>query len=99
MDHAQAEAPDPVQKQGPRGFIRSLFAPHGHGVESEDDPALETSREGIRAVKISLAALLLTATVQLLVVFLSGSVALLGDTLHNYADALTSLPLWFAFWL
>ena len=28
----------------------------------------------------------------------SGSVALLGDTLHNAADALTAVPLGIAFW-
>jgi cation diffusion facilitator family transporter len=61
------------------------------------DQALESSREGIRAVAISLVILLLTAGVQALVVVASGSVALLGDTLHNAADALTAVPLWLAF--
>jgi cation diffusion facilitator family transporter len=61
------------------------------------DQALEGSREGIRAVALSLAILLVTAGIQALVVVVSGSVALLGDTLHNAADALTAVPLWLAF--
>ena len=56
-----------------------------------------SDRLGIRAVKISFAALLVTALLQAAVVVLSGSVALLADTLHNVADALTSIPLWIAF--
>jgi len=34
---------------------------------------------------------------QLIIVLLSGSVALLADTIHNFADASTSIPLWIAF--
>ncbi len=52
---------------------------------------------GIRAVKLSLVGLLATALLQAAVVALSGSVALFADTLHNVADALTSIPLWIAF--
>jgi cation diffusion facilitator family transporter len=58
---------------------------------------LESSAQGIRAVKISLVALGATALVQLGVVAISGSVALLADTIHNFSDALTALPLWLAF--
>ena len=61
------------------------------------DAALEGSTEGIRAVKISLAGLGLTAIVQALLVALTGSVALLADTVHNFSDALTAVPLWAAF--
>ena len=43
--------------------------------------------------------LLVTAALQVIVVFISGSVALLADTVHNFADAGTAIPLWFAFWL
>jgi len=66
---------------------------HHHGI----DPALEASGQGVRALQLSLVALLLTACLQLVVTLVSGSVALLGDTLHNFADALTALPLWLAF--
>ena len=55
------------------------------------------TRAGRRALLISLAVLALTAVLQAAVVVLSGSVALLGDTLHNVADALTAVPLLVAF--
>ncbi|MGE0170763.1 MAG: cation diffusion facilitator family transporter [Nocardioides sp.] len=61
------------------------------------DDALESSQEGIRAVKISLMVLGVTAVVQALLVVLTGSVALLADTIHNFSDALTAIPLWIAF--
>jgi cation diffusion facilitator family transporter len=60
---------------------------------------METSRDGIRTLWTSLAVLGATATVQAVVVAWSGSVALLGDTLHNIADALTAVPLGIAFML
>ncbi len=78
-------------------FVRSLFAAHHHDPIERSDSALETSARGIRALKISLVALAATGMLQLVVVLFSGSVALLGDTLHNFADALTALPLWLAF--
>ncbi len=77
--------------------LRGLVAPHSHDAKDSLDQALEGSRDGIRAVAISLVILLLTAGIQALVVVASGSVALLGDTLHNAADALTAVPLWLAF--
>jgi cation diffusion facilitator family transporter len=49
------------------------------------------------AVKWSFAGLMLTAMLQLAVVLLSGSVALLSDTIHNFGDAATAVPLWIAF--
>ena len=79
------------------GAFRDLVAPHSHDAKDSLDQALEGSRDGIRAVAISLAILLVTAGIQALVVVASGSVALLGDTLHNAADALTAVPLWLAF--
>jgi cation diffusion facilitator family transporter len=79
------------------GVLRGLVAPHSHDVKDSLDQALEGSRDGIRAVAISLVILLLTAGIQAVVVVTSGSVALLGDTLHNAADALTAVPLWLAF--
>ncbi|MGU3432118.1 cation diffusion facilitator family transporter [Actinomycetes bacterium M1A6_2h] len=70
---------------------------HGHGHADKVDDALESSEIGIRAVKISLLALGLTAIAQSVVVAVSGSVALLADTIHNFSDALTAVPLWIAF--
>lgn len=82
---------------GFKGFARSIFRPHSHDAADSIDSALESSAEGIRALKISLVVLLATATVQLLIVLLTGSVALLADTIHNFSDALTAVPLWIAF--
>src|ERR1017187_7234684 len=78
-------------------FLRDLVVPHAHDAKDSLDQALEASRDGIRAVAVSLIILLVVAGVQALVVVASGSVALLGDTLHNAADGLTALPLWLAF--
>src|SRR5580704_13246833 len=79
------------------GFVRSIVVPHRHDTADSVDQAQEASAQGVRAVKISLGVLGLTALLQALVVALSGSVALLGDTLHNFSDAFTALPLWVAF--
>jgi cation diffusion facilitator family transporter len=67
---------------------------HAHGAV---DPSIATSERGIWAVKWSFATLFATALLQLVVVALSGSVALLSDTIHNFGDALTAVPLWVAF--
>ncbi|MEV6928525.1 cation diffusion facilitator family transporter [Dactylosporangium sp. NPDC051485] len=77
--------------------VRHALAPHSHDAAGKVDPAMEGSREGIRALWVSLAVLGLTAALQALVAAWSGSVALLGDTLHNVADALTAVPLGIAF--
>lgn len=77
--------------------VREFFAPHSHDSADRVDDALESSERGIRALKVSLLVLGVTAVAQAFIVVLTGSVALLGDTLHNVADALTALPLWLAF--
>jgi cation diffusion facilitator family transporter len=77
--------------------VRHLVAPHSHDTADKVDGALEGSREGLRALWLSLAGLGVTAVLQAVVAAWSGSVALLGDTLHNVADALTALPLALAF--
>jgi cation diffusion facilitator family transporter len=79
------------------GRLRRLVAPHSHDVADKVDGELEGSRDGLRALWLSLAVLGVTAGVQAVIVAWSGSVALLGDTLHNLADALTALPLALAF--
>ncbi len=61
------------------------------------DPTLISTERGIWAVKWSLIVLTATALFQVIIVFLSGSVALLADTIHNVADAATAIPLWIAF--
>lgn len=67
---------------------------HAHGLV---DPSIVTTARGIWAVKWSFAGLLLTALLQVIVVWLSGSVALLADTIPNFGDAATAIPLWIAF--
>ena len=69
---------------------------HTHGAI---DPALLTTERGIWAVKWSFVGLFATAIFQVVVVLLSGSVALLADTIHNIGDAATAVPLWIAFTL
>jgi divalent metal cation (Fe/Co/Zn/Cd) transporter len=41
--------------------------------------------------------LAVTAILQLVVVYLSGSIALFADAIHNVGDAMTAVPLWIAF--
>jgi cation diffusion facilitator family transporter len=82
---------------GLKGAIREIFAPHSHDAADSIDTALESSERGIRAVKISFVALMVTSMVQLVVIIASGSVALLADTIHNFSDALTAIPLFIAF--
>jgi cation diffusion facilitator family transporter len=79
--------------------LRHLITPHSHDSADRVDTALETSKRGIRALIWSFAALFVTAVAQLALVLVTGSVALLGDTIHNFADALTALPLGIAFLL
>ncbi|MEV1143336.1 cation diffusion facilitator family transporter [Micromonospora sp. NPDC049799] len=79
--------------------MRHAVVPHSHDSRATIDPALESSRDGLRALWISLVGLGVTAVAQAVIVVLSGSVALLGDTLHNVADALTAVPLGIAFLL
>ena len=93
-DHAQHGSGHPG---GLRGWLAGLLHPHSHDAAESVDPALESSTQGIRAVKISLVVLAATAALQMLVVAVSGSVALLADTIHNVSDALTAVPLWIAF--
>ncbi|MDP4504285.1 cation diffusion facilitator family transporter [Nonomuraea turcica] len=73
------------------------IAPHSHDSADKTDAALESSSRGMRVLAISFAVLMATAAVQAVIVLASGSVALLGDTLHNFADALTAVPLAIAF--
>lgn len=82
---------------GLRGRLRHAPRPHSHEAADQVDAALEASAEGMRALWISLAVLGVTALIQAAVTVASGSVALLGDTLHNAADALTAVPLGLAF--
>jgi cation diffusion facilitator family transporter len=88
---------DHEHDHGRWSWLTDVLRPHSHDVADSIDSALESSARGIRAVKVSLVALALTAALQLAVVAVSGSVALLADTVHNFSDALTAVPLWIAF--
>ena len=93
--HSHAPASGWAGRLGHR--VKSLVVPHSHDVADSVDDALEGSREGVRAVVVSLVLLLVTAGLQLLLVGLSSSIALFSDALHNGADAMTAVPMWFAF--
>ncbi|MFI9415363.1 cation diffusion facilitator family transporter [Nocardia gamkensis] len=84
-------------RSGAIGALREVFVPHSHDAADSIDDALEASAVGIRAVAISLVVLGCTAVLQLVIVVASGSVALAADTVHNFSDALTAVPLWIAF--
>jgi cation diffusion facilitator family transporter len=74
-----------------------ILGAHSHDSADQVDETLEADADGRRALLLSLLILAVTAAIQAAVVLLSGSVALLGDTLHNVADALTAVPLLIAF--
>lgn len=82
---------------GLRGLLSKLFHTHSHDPGDAVDSALESSAVGVRAVKIGLVGLGATAVIQAVIVALTGSVALLADTIHNFSDAFTAVPLWIAF--
>ncbi|MFF7489689.1 cation diffusion facilitator family transporter [Streptomyces luteogriseus] len=84
-------------RHGLRHRLAHLLAPHSHDTADKVDSALESSARGMRALWVSLVVLGVTALAQAVVVAVSGSVALLGDTVHNAADALTAVPLGIAF--
>jgi cation diffusion facilitator family transporter len=96
-DHGHDDNHDHAHSHDEHGFFRGLFSRHSHDSTSSIDSALESNERGIRALWISLVVLGVTALLQLVVALASGSVALLNDTFHNFADALTALPLWLAF--
>jgi cation diffusion facilitator family transporter len=90
---------DHEHESGLKGWLLGLLRPHEHGhYAAALDPAMSNAR-GIWAVKVSLIALMATALFQVIIVAISGSVALLADTIHNFSDALTAIPLWIAFTL
>lgn len=95
MRHRHA-ADDP----GEESRVHDHGASHGHGhAHGAVDPSIASSDRGLWALKWSFVGLMVTATIQTVVVLLSGSVALLADTIHNFADAATAIPLGVAFWL
>jgi cation diffusion facilitator family transporter len=102
-DHGHGHDHDHEVPDGPLGrvghAVAEFFGGHSHDAADQIDAALDANAAGRRALFISLIGLATTALLQAIVVALSGSVALLGDTLHNFADALTAVPLLVAFTL
>jgi cation diffusion facilitator family transporter len=94
QDHKHAHSRNPVVE-----WLQHIFTPHDHGYQTAALDAALATDSGIRAVKVSLVALLVTAIFQVVIVAISGSVALLADTIHNFSDALTAIPLGIAFTL
>lgn len=80
-----------------RHALGEFFGTHSHDPADSVDSALESSARGIRALIISFSVLMVTAVIQLVIVAMTGSVALLADTIHNFSDALTAVPLLIAF--
>jgi cation diffusion facilitator family transporter len=85
------------------GWVASIFHLHGHSHDDHAplvaDPAFNSNQEGIRTIWLAIAALGITTLLQIGIVTLSGSVALLADTVHNIGDTLNSIPLLIAFYL
>lgn len=102
-DHDHSDDPDHPHSHDPsvwgsiRHALSEFFGMHSHDPADSLDDALESSQKGIRALKISFGVLMITAIVQALIVVITGSVALLADTIHNFSDALTAVPLFVAF--
>lgn len=94
--HGNGDAHEHAHATGIFGWFQNTFA-HSHSAADKIDAAIETHERGIWALKISLIGLLVTAGLQLGVYLISGSVGLLADLIHNFADAGTSIPLWIAF--
>ena len=93
-DHDQGGHAHPT---GVRGVLIDIFRPHSHDAADSVDSAIESDARGIRALKISFGVLLATSLAQVVVITFTGSVALLADTIHNFSDALTAVPLFIAF--
>jgi cation diffusion facilitator family transporter len=69
---------------------------HSHGLV---DRSIVRSREGVKAVALSLGILTVAALAQVAIFTVTDSVALLADLIHNFGDALTAVPLGIAFFL
>lgn len=100
--HGPHDEHDHHHGTGVWGWINTIFHFHGHSdqqLQRAADPALIDNNEGIRTVWIALGALGLTTILQIFIVYMSGSVALFADTVHNLGDSLNSIPLLIAFYL
>ena len=98
-DHGHGHVHEHEHEQGPdHDHHHGHGEGHGHS-HGLIDRSILRSRDGVRTVAVSLGILGLTAAIQAVIFFASGSVALLADMIHNVGDALTAVPLGIAFLL
>ncbi len=103
MSVSPEDAHDDHDAAGQGSWFTRLRSRVGHLVSHDHDHSSaagnlhDSGAEGIRATKVSLVGLGVTALLQAVIFLFSGSVALLSDTVHNLADAVTAIPLWVAF--
>ena len=93
--HDRAKALGHVRLPG-RGHSHGDDEDHGH-THGVIDPTIASTSRGIWAIKWSFIILMATTLMQIAVFYFSGSIALLADTVHNFGDASTAIPLWIAF--
>lgn len=101
-EHSHDHDDDHDHGGGLYGLLRTIFHQHDHSHDNSalvNDTTFMNNEEGIRTVWIALALLTITTVLQLVIVYISGSVALLADTLHNLVDGANSIPLLIAFYL
>lgn len=96
-DHGHGHGHDHDHGRGVWGRVKHALTPHSHDHTEAIQTAEETSQIGIRAAWISLGGMGLTAVLQIVIVALSGSIALLADTVHNLGHLATTIPLIIAF--
>lgn len=97
-DHGAASQHDGDGHPHTEGTGHSHAEGHGH-THGAVDASILTSERGIWAIRWSFVVLFFTALIQIVVYYQSGSVGLLADTIHNFSDAATAVPLWIAFTL
>ena len=95
-EHPDGDQHEAHGRHGHAGHDHGNSRGHGH-THGVVDPTIATTSRGIWAIKGSFVMLAITAAAQIVVVYFSGSVALLADTIHNIGDAATAIPLWIAF--
>src|SRR5260370_41795070 len=93
-DHPHKDPKKDAHEHGAHGHDHG--GPHGH-THGTTDPSIISTQRGLWAIKWSFIGLMVTTALQLVVVYFSGSIALLADTIHNLGDACTAIPLGIAF--
>src|SRR5690625_3119729 len=96
-NHDHGHDHDHDHGSGPWAKLKHMIVPHSHDSNEAIQSAQESSKDGIRAAWIGLAGMAATAILQMVIVAISGSIALLADTLHNVGHAVTTIPLVIAF--